>query len=393
MNDTVETPASCCASLIVVGRPQNQNEFFLAPPRTTRRAVLALSGALLGLSRGFADVTVAQVEPHKKEFLDPATEFQVTRWTEEGAEARLPGDPDRVISRNDALLLYSSNRSGQWMPYVMRLPSGESTLLAEAQQLQPASLAFLRGDGELIFVDGPSVVRTQLRRPRPRTLYRADDGWMPTGDIRIAPDDRTVALLQTRSDAARVVFVELSNGRSRTVIEAEKGALTPLDLHPRYGLFLLDSRGLPAFQGGTPPSPLPAFPEGRILQARFNAEGDRLTYLLRSPGPPERTLLMELALPGGRHELVASTSKFATFSPNPNSSVFVGASDSVAQPLLLLLLRVTRREFALMEHSATQPSVVQPLFSNNSQLIFFQSDRLGKNCIFSVSVKGLVERT
>lgn len=189
------------------------------------------------------------------------------------------------------------------------------------------------------------------------------------------------------------MLLELPAGKARTLMEVENGSLTPLDLHPRYGLFLLDSRGLPRFQGGTPPSPLPAFPEGRILQARFSQPGDRLTYLLRSPGPPERTLLMELALPAGRHELVASTSKFATFSPNANSSVFVGASDSVAQPLLLLLLRVTRREFALMEHSATQPSVVQPLFSNNSQLIFFQSDRLGKNCIFSVNVKGLVERT
>ncbi len=393
IEDEKETASEGPASLGNVGMSDRFREHASPAPRISRRLALALPAALLEWPALSQSATLSLVAPQKQEFVDPATEFKVTRWTEEGAEAALPGDLDRVLSRNDQQLLYASNRSGTWMPYILHLPSGESTLLAEAQGLQPASLAFLRGDKEVIFLDGAALVRSQLRRPRVREVYRANDGWMPSGKILLSPDDRSVAVHETRGESTRIVFVELGSGKSRTVIETASGSLAPFDIHPRYGLLLLDSRQTPVFQGGTVPNPLSPFPAGLVLQARFNQAGDHLTYLLRSPGPPERTMLMEVALRGGRHELIANTSKFAAYSPNTNGSVFVGASDSVAQPFLLLLLRVTRREFALMEHSASKPSVVQPVFSHNSQLIFFQSDRLGKNCIFSISVKGLVEQT
>ncbi|MCW5963388.1 MAG: hypothetical protein KIT83_05070 [Bryobacterales bacterium] len=369
--------------------PSNSN----ATERISRRQTLALAAGMLGLQGGGFAATVSLIAPQKQEFIDPATEFQVTRWTEEASDAQLPGDLDRVMTRNDQQLLYASNRSGHWLPYLLQVPKGESLPIAETANLQPASLAFLKDEKEVIYVDGLSLVRTQLRKSRSRELYEAANGWAPTGTLRISPDDRTVAVLESKGGASRIVFVDLGSGKSRIVIETAQGSLKPLDFHPRFGLLLLDSRGVPVFQGGTPLPALAPFPAGEVLDARFDHAGGRLMYLIRSQGPPERTQLMELALPGGSHQLVANTSKFATFSPNADGSVFVGASGSIAQPLLLLLLRVTKREFSLMEHSSSQPSVVQPFFSNNSQLIFFQSDRLGKNCIFSVSVKGLVEQT
>lgn len=359
----------------------------------SRRRAFALATGFMSLQGTGYAATLNLIAPQKQEFIDPATEFQVTRWTEEAADAQIPGDLDRVMTRNDQQLLYASNRSGRWMPYLLQVPKGESLPVAETADLRPGSLAFLKDEKEVIYVDGPSLIRAQLRKPRTRELYEAESGWTPTGTLRISPDDRTAALLETRNQASRIVFVDLGSGKSRTVIETAQGALKPLDIHPRFGLLLLDSRGVPVFQGGTAPPAMAPFPAGEVLDARFDEAGGRLMYLIHTQGPPERTQLMELSLPGGSHQFVANTSKFATFSPNADSSVFVGASGSIAQPLLLLLLRVTRREFSLMEHSASQPSVVRPFFSHNSQLIFFQSDRLGKTCIFSVSVKGLVERT
>jgi oligogalacturonide lyase len=90
---------------------------------------------------------------------------------------------------------------------------------------------------------------------------------------------------------------------------------------------------------------------------------------------------------------VVSTSQFAAFAPNANGSVFVGASRSVAQPTVLLLLRTTAREFTLCEHKASNPATVSPVFSPNSQRVYFQSDREGKWALYSVNVEKLIEAT
>jgi len=91
--------------------------------------------------------------------------------------------------------------------------------------------------------------------------------------------------------------------------------------------------------------------------------------------------------------LVGKTSQFADFGRNTDSSVFVGASASKAQPFILIMLRITRRELALCEHRSSDPAGVAPRFAPSSQRIYFQSDRLGKPAIFSVAVEKLVERT
>ena len=62
-------------------------------------------------------------------------------------------------------------------------------------------------------------------------------------------------------------------------------------------------------------------------------------------------------------------------------------------PTILILLRVTRRELTLCEHRAGDPSSVAPIFSPDSQTIFFQSDRHGKPAIYEIHVEKLVEAT
>lgn len=364
-----------------------------APATVSRRSLFLLPALLLGNVRRGEAAILGQISPQKKEFIDPTTEFQVTRWTEESATARLPGELERAISRNNQQLLYASNRSGLWQPFLLNLPKGDSVQLAAANELSPDSLALLKDDKEFLYLDGATLVRAQIRRNRARDLYRAEDGWIPNGALRVSPDDRNVALLETRGAASRVMFVDLAAGKPRQVLESSQGLLQLLDFHPRYGLLLLDTRGTPVFHGGASSPAIPPFPPGEVLHARFSGSANQLIYLLHTTAPSERTQLMEFDVATKTHQLIANTSKFAVFSPNADSSVFVGASASLAQPLLLLLLRVTRREFSLMEHSASEPSVVRPIFTHDSQTIFFQSDRLGNNCIFSVSVKGLVEQT
>jgi oligogalacturonide lyase len=71
----------------------------------------------------------------------------------------------------------------------------------------------------------------------------------------------------------------------------------------------------------------------------------------------------------------------------------VGASQNRAAPYILILLRLTRRELSLCEHRASNPAMAAPIFSADSQQIFFESDRDGKPAIYKVHVSQLVEET
>ena len=90
---------------------------------------------------------------------------------------------------------------------------------------------------------------------------------------------------------------------------------------------------------------------------------------------------------------IGTAKLFASFGFNRDSSVFVGASGNAASPVVLILLRVTRRELTLCEHRASDPSAVAPQFSPDSQRIYFQSDREGKPAIYCMRVEKLVEKT
>ena len=60
---------------------------------------------------------------------------------------------------------------------------------------------------------------------------------------------------------------------------------------------------------------------------------------------------------------------------------------------MLLLVRAVHREFTLCEHRAGDPAKVSPIFSPNSQSVFFSSDQHGKLAIYRIAVDKLVEAT
>ena len=54
---------------------------------------------------------------------------------------------------------------------------------------------------------------------------------------------------------------------------------------------------------------------------------------------------------------------------------------------------MTRRELTLCEHHSSDPFTVTPIFSPDSQRVFFQSDRDGKPALYRVQVERFVEET
>jgi oligogalacturonide lyase len=132
-------------------------------------------------------------------------------------------------------------------------------------------------------------------------------------------------------------------------------------------------------------------PAGGLGQAMWSPDGRQVFYLHSEPGRAHA--LRQHDPDTGEDKLLASTSQYAAFSCNRDASVLVGASESKAGPYVLLLIRSVRREFALCEHKSAEPARVSPVFTPDSQKIFFQSDRHGKPAIYSMVVDKLVEKT
>src|SRR5690606_32490126 len=257
-----------------------------APPHSqqpSRRRVLAYpfvaaAPLVVGGVTGFLTppagaASLARVPSQKKVFLDPATEYQVTRWTEDSADSHLPIDPNRALSAGDSQLLYACNRSGNWQPYLLDLKRGESLQTGEARELRPHSLAMLRDGKDVVFLDGDAFLRNDTKRGRIRELYRSPEGWRATGHLLLAQDDRMAAVMERRENVTRIVFVDPGTGKSRQVLQAEGGELLPLGFHQRYGLLLLNSQHKPSLVGVPNAPVLPDFPKGEVLQARWDRTG------------------------------------------------------------------------------------------------------------------------
>ena len=66
---------------------------------------------------------------------------------------------------------------------------------------------------------------------------------------------------------------------------------------------------------------------------------------------------------------------------------------SKASPHILLLVRAVKRELIVCEHRASDARMVSPVFSPNSQSIFFGSDQHGKPAIYTMAVEKFVAQT
>ncbi len=133
--------------------------------------------------------------------------------------------------------------------------------------------------------------------------------------------------------------------------------------------------------------------EGETGPASWSPDGRSVLYL-NYPAEPHKLHAMREFTPDTNEDThIADTTQFIGFERNADASVFVGASGSKASPHVLLLVRSVKRELTLCEHRASDPRMVSPVFSPNSQNIFFGSDQHGKPAIYSMAVEKLVSET
>ncbi|HVN06205.1 MAG TPA: hypothetical protein VMT86_17405 [Bryobacteraceae bacterium] len=357
--------------------------------RWTRRAFLISGLAPLA----FAEQKGVALPPAWHRYADPATEFEVLRLTDPTHPSWLPPYYNRAVARHNGFLIYSCDLTGTAQTFRMDLHTGESHQLTEAQSLDPASIAMLADERSFCYWDGPELHHAYLNRSRAHQVYQLAEGWERCPGASVA-DDGSALIGENRNGTSRLAVIGLQKGGARTVMEAPFVLSHPQPRPKRAqilyrqadeALWLVNS-------DGTQNRKLP-LAAGRIGPARWSPDGHTVLYLHLPDDPKELHSIRECTPDQNTDKLVARTSQYAHFGCNANTSVFVGASQSRAAPYILIMLRLTRRELALCEHRASNPTMVAPIFSPDSQHIFFESDRDGKPAIYRIHVERLVEET
>ena len=328
--------------------------------RLTRRSALSLFPAPFAAAFQRGEFT---------RYSDQVTEMEVTRLTSLSAASFLPASQNRSVSAKSHFLVFSSDRTGKLCPFRVDLRSGQVTQLTVPTQLDPTSPSLDANAKVLSFLDGKALRQVTIARGRNQVIEEPVSAFSlgsTPSELALIRDNRLFRLGVDRPFASEV---------------------SPWCLWRPGGSGCLFLRGqqlwYAPFQAG---AKLLCLANEPVSSVHWSTDGRTVFYL-------RDAVLFETSpdLPGERR--LTATSQFVTFAPNADSSVFVGASRSKAQPTINLLLRSPLREFTLCEHRASNPERCVPIFSPDSRRVYFNSDFEGKPAIYSVNVEALIEQT
>jgi oligogalacturonide lyase len=332
------------------------------------------------------------VPSEAKRYPDPATEFEVVRLTDPAHTSRLPGYYNRAISHRGNFLLYTSDRGGAPQAYRMDLKTFESRQITEAGALLPSSLVLATDEKAFHFADGSTVFTGNLSNLRHKPVYDAPAGFEIRGLA--ASDDTThLFVVENSSNIWGLRAVRLVGNGPAGSVESTEPISDAMPRPKRAGI--LYRRGgelwLTNYDGAQNHRLRVA--AGGIGPALWSSDGRTVFYLNFPEGGKALNNIREFDPDTNEDRPVANTSQYVHFGRNADSTVFAGASGSKASPYILLLVRSVKRELALCEHRASDPTQAAPIFAPNSQRVFFQSDRHGKMAIYSVRVERFVDET
>jgi len=326
---------------------------------------------------------------------DPSTEFPGFRLTDPEHTSALPPHYARAVSRKGNFLLHSCDASGKMQAYRLDLKTGQARLLTDAENFHPACFTLLADERSFCYVDGGRLYLSSLTSLRPRQVYQAPEGFQPSG-LSITDDGLSAALVEQKGSHYRLQWIRLMDGITTTLAEADQEIDELSDPSPRPrrasvlyrragGVWLANVDGKQNYRL--------RLADGQAISAMWNPDGKNVLYLNVPPDPHKLRNIREFTPDTNEDKAISDTTQYACFERNADGSVFVGASGSKASPHVLLLVRAVGRELTLCEHRASDPAMVSPIFSPNSQNVFFTSDQHGKPAIYRIAVDKLVEAT
>ena len=342
---------------------------------------------LMGQHKGAAFASDAQ------RYADPLTELDVYRLTKPDYASMLPAWYNRAIARNSGWMLCCCDRTGSPQGFRLDLKTGDMRQFTEIDDLDGSTLTLTPDNRSFCFFAGRSLYIAPVAAGRERELYKIPEGWERGAGMTVGPDGTHATFVETKGEASRLRMVTLGQGVPRTVIESPFVMSHPIPRPMRAqvlyrqgedALWMVNMDGAQNRKLRTAP--------GLIATPNWSGDGRTLLYLNLPEDRKQLNNLREMTPDTNTDKLLAKTSQFACFAANRDATVFAGASRN-ASPALLLLLRVTQRERTLCEHKASHPEMVTPMFSPDSQRVYFDSDRHGKPAIYSMHIEKLVEKT
>jgi oligogalacturonide lyase len=332
--------------------------------------------------------------PEWQRYSDPATELDVLRLTNPAFPSGMTASHLRQFNRRGDGLIYWSDRyeadsGAARQPFLLDLKGGGSRQLAEATALDPLSLGLSADDRSFYFFDGPSLKESAVAGGAVTEIHAVPEDAARSGFT--LGSDGSAIFAERRAGKSRIVSVLRRQKRRILEIDAEIDELIARPRHPQI-YYRTGSRFWLVNSDGSGKREL-KLADGRTGEVLWVPSGRTLIYLHIPDNPKELVTLREHAPDDNADTLVARTSQFTSIGPNADSSVFTGASRSKASAYVLILLRIARRELTLCEHRASDPSMVRPIFSPESQSVLFVSDRHGKPALYQVHVGRFVEET
>lgn len=321
-----------------------------------------------------------------RRFLDPATEGLIDRLTDPGHNSYLLPIQARSISRRSDQVLIASDRDESLRTYFLDLKNGQQRLAGEpvidapwAATLMPDERAILGFSGGRLLAWGSGANRLKAA---PLNEWLLTEGPVASFDGQLA-----AAIVKTDAQFAIAIWNLVAG--TVTLAHKDPQPLAELSFAPRTRalLFRRGSRELMTL-GATGKPSLLFTADGTGGNLLWAPDGDSVFFLDHLPNGHT---IKEVELASRKVSWTGATSQFSEFAFNRDNSVFIGASGSKASPLLLLMLKMNRRELPLAEHRTLHGA--RPMFTPNSKRVLFQTDRSGKSVIFDVPVERLVEET
>jgi len=349
---------------------------------------LASAGVCLASDKG------STLASEYKRFTDAATEFVVYRLTDPAHQSWLPASYEHAIARHGNFMLYASDRTGTVQACRMDLKTGQSRVLTEAASLQRESLTLTPDEHSICYFDGRALVLVNLSNLRTREVYKIAEGYEAGRGLGLSEDGLYAGIVEQKSGSSRVRLLNMRTGSAETLAEANVPLADPLPRPKRAGMLYRrgdDELWLVNFDAAQ--NHRLRLAPGGLGSALWSTDGRTVIYLSFPADKKQLNNIREFTPDTNEDRFVANTTQFVSFSRNADSSVLVGASGSKASPYVLLLVRSVRRELTLGEHRASDARMVSPVFSPNSQRVFYCSDRDGKMAIYSMVVDRLVEET
>jgi oligogalacturonide lyase len=380
---------------------------FLASLACSASAMVAAQDVSTKQPRERAPAETRHVRPSVAvRYLDPATEFVVVRLTDPQFHAVLPSGGTRPLSNR--AMLYASDATGKWEALRMDLRTHESLQLTDAAALDPQSPSFQPGEKGFWHFDGGRLIETIFSGNKTREVYRTPEDFEKTPGVAYSYNGRSgsaytgdgqwAVFVEKGGSGERLRLVDLMRGTSKTLVETagveDAEEIRDALVRPKHAAASYRiGTSIWTVDFGNGEKQRLALAEGEVLQCQWTADGRTLLYLHRPPEPKKLTAVRAFVPENQNDTWLADTSQFVRFSANADASVFAGASGSKASPYVLLLARAVKREFTLAEHKASDPRMVAPMFTPNSQSLVFQSDRHGKPAIYWMAVEKFVSET